>query len=307
MPNVVFVAPYLLETTLRFVQAVADQPDTRLALVTQEAAEAIPAALRAQLALVVRSKDALDPTVVAQDVRSVIAQLGPVHRLLGALEELQVPLGEVRAQLGIPGMTGTTARNFRDKARMKEVLRAQGLPCARHRRVRTAAEARAFAAQVGYPLIVKPTEGSGARNTFRVEDEAQLDETIALGARDGETLLEEFVHGEESSFDSVFRRGRMEWFSTCHYIPGPLEVLEKPWIQWCVLIPREARHPRYFDIAAIAERALRALGMEDGLSHLEWFRRPDGSVAISEVGARPPGAQFVSLMSYAYATDMYQT
>ena len=38
---------------------------------------------------------------------------------------------------------------------------------------------------------------------------------------------------------------------------------------------------------------------------MEWFRRPDGSVAISEVGARPPGAQFMTLMSWAHDTDLY--
>jgi len=47
------------------------------------------------------------------------------------------------------------------------------------------------------------------------------------------------------------------------------------------------------------------LGMVTGMTHMEWFRRADGSIAISEVAARPPGAQFTSLMSYAYDKDMY--
>jgi hypothetical protein len=38
---------------------------------------------------------------------------------------------------------------------------------------------------------------------------------------------------------------------------------------------------------------------------MEWFARPDGSVAISEVGARPPGAQFATLLSYAHDFDFY--
>jgi hypothetical protein len=49
-----------------------------------------------------------------------------------------------------------------------------------------------------------------------------------------------------------------------------------------------------------------ALGMQPGLSHMEWFRRRDGSIAISEVGARPPGAQFTTLISYAHDTDFYR-
>jgi hypothetical protein len=116
-------------------------------------------------------------------------------------------------------------------------------------------------------------------------------------------LLEEFIVGQEHSFDSVMMGGELVWYSISRYLPSPLDVLEHPWIQWCVLLPR--RIDDQADIAAVAERGLRALGLGDGLSHMEWFRRPDGSVAISEVGARPPGSQFMTLMSYAHDTDLY--
>jgi hypothetical protein len=42
------------------------------------------------------------------------------------------------------------------------------------------------------------------------------------------------------------------------------------------------------------------------MSHMEWFHRPDGSVAISEVGARPPGARFVHLISWAHDFDLFR-
>jgi biotin carboxylase len=205
-------------------------------------------------------------------------------------------------------MDGETARNFRDKARMKEVLRAHGLPCARHVRVKTPEEALGFVREVGFPVIVKPTAGSGSRDTFRVEDEDQLREVLNLdGAPSGaETMIEEFITGREHSFDSVFLGGRLVWHSVCHYFPRPLDIMENEWMQWCVVIPREADHPRYRDIRVVAERSLQVLGMENGLSHMEWFRRPDGGLAISEVGARPPGAQFVTLISYAHAIDLYR-
>jgi hypothetical protein len=38
---------------------------------------------------------------------------------------------------------------------------------------------------------------------------------------------------------------------------------------------------------------------------MEWFRRPDGSVAVSEVAARPPGAQLTSMHGYAHDFDTY--
>lgn len=307
MPNVVFNAPYLLRTTRRFVEHAARLPGVKLGLISQEPEKKLPAELRASLAAYVQTKDALAPDEILRGCRKIGAKLGSVDRLLGALEELQVPLGQVRAELGIPGMTGEVAKNFRDKAQMKEVLQAHGLPCARHTRVQRADQVWAFANEVGYPMIVKPTSGSGSRNTFRVESEEQMKGVLDLGApsAQAEMMLEEFVTGREYSFDSVFRNGRLQWFSCCHYFPRPLEVIENAWMQWCVIIPREADHPQYHDIRQVAEQSLRALGMDDGLSHMEWFRRPDGTLAISEVGARPPGAQFVTLISYAHDVDFY--
>jgi biotin carboxylase len=65
-----------------------------------------------------------------------------------------------------------TARNFRDEAQMKSVLRAGGIPCARHRLADSAAAD--FAREVGFPLVVKPPAGAGAKSTFRLDDADDL-------------------------------------------------------------------------------------------------------------------------------------
>jgi biotin carboxylase len=306
--SVVFVAPFFAETTLRFVEAVAALDGTRVGLISQDPASKLPRRLRSRLAAHRRVAGGLDPQQIADAVRALGRELGPAERLVGALEQLQVPLAEVREALGIEGLGVEAAENFRDKSRMKEVLRRAGVPCARSVLVGSAAEARDAAGRLGFPLIAKPPAGAGARNTFRVEDGRALEQCLrAVPPRAGEPLLlEEFIVGEEHSFDSVCIGGRPVWHSLTHYRPGPLEVLEQPWIQWTVLLPREIDHPRYDDIRRIAFSALRALGMGTGLTHLEWFRRPDGEVAVSEVAARPPGAQFTTLISYAHDIDFYR-
>ena len=72
------------------------------------------------------------------------------------------------------------------------------------------------------------------------------------------------------------------------------------------MLPREVDDAQYDDIRSAARRALTVLGMRTGITHLEWFRRSDGSIAISEVAARPPGAQITQLMSYAHDFDTVQ-
>jgi len=72
-----------------------------------------------------------------------------------------------------------------------------------------------------------------------------------------------------------------------------------------VLLPRDINGPEYAGIRGVAPQALKALGLTTGLTHMEWFRRPDGSVAVSEVGASPPGAQITSMLCYAHDFDLY--
>ncbi|HET9252548.1 MAG TPA: hypothetical protein VFP58_10575 [Candidatus Eisenbacteria bacterium] len=308
MRNAIFVAPYLLETTARFVMGAAELPETRLGLVTHEPADKLPPELRRNLVEYLRVENALETPQLGSAVRHVAKRLGSVDRLIGTLEELQVPLAEVREAFGIPGMRADAARNFRDKSRMKSVFEAHGIPCARHRLATNADEALAFAREAAFPLVVKPPAGAGARNTFRIDDEGRFREWLGAAPptpRDP-ALLEEFLTGEEHSFDSVMVDGRLVFHSISRYLPTPLEVIQAPWIQWCVILPREIEGPAYDPIRSAASHALSVLGMETGLSHMEWFRRPDGNVAISEVAARPPGAQFTTLLSYAHDLDFYK-
>ncbi len=307
MPTAVFVAPFLLDATVRFIDAAASLPGVQLALVSQDPVEKLPQAVRAKLAADWRIDDGTDAQQIADATRGLAARLGGVDRLVGMLEQLQVPLGEVRVALGIPGMSAEVARNFRDKSRMKDVFAAHDVPCARHGVATSAAQASSIAHQVGLPVVVKPPSGAGARSTFRVDVADQLEGWLRVDppTAAAPALIEELVSGTEHSFDSVVIDGRVVWHSISSYLPTPLEVLENPWVQWAVLLPRSIEGPEYGAIRTAAARGLSALGIDTGFTHMEWFRLREGRIALSEVAARPPGAQFTSLLSYAHDTDMY--
>jgi formate-dependent phosphoribosylglycinamide formyltransferase (GAR transformylase) len=303
MPVAAIVAPYLLPATMRFVRAAARLADVRLVVVTQEPADGLPDGLGHW-----RVEDALDAGQLAAAVQGIGARLGHVERIFAPLEQLQVPLGQVREALGIPGMDAATAHNFRDKSRMKEVLRAAGVPCARHRLVVSAGDAFDFAGEAGYPVVAKPPAGAGAKGTFRLAGPEALQAWLdaVTPSPQQPALLEEFLTGQEHSFDSVTLDGQVVWHSISHYLPAPLEVLRNAWMQWAVLLPRDIAGPEYEGIRQAGPAALAALGLRAGLTHMEWFRRPDGSVAVSEVAARPPGAQITTMLSYAHDRDFYE-
>ncbi len=305
MIPVIFVAPRLSENASKMVEAIGALPGVQLGVITNDAVEQAAPATRDVIVQHWRVDDVLDPQQLLRAVHEVSARIGGVERLFGAYEQLQVPLASVREQLGIPGLPLDAALNFRDKPRMKDVLRAHELPCARHTLVERYVDAIAFAERVGFPLVVKPQAGAGAQATYRVDDATSLAEALELTHLSVKepVLLEEFITGSEHSFETISIDGQAVWHSLTHYHPTPLEVLRNPWIQWVVVLPREVDHPMFDDIRDAAASALRVLGQTTGLTHMEWFRRADGSIAISEVAARPPGAQITTLVSRANDVD----
>lgn len=311
MRNIVYVAPFPLQTTLRFSQALAGLDDVRLLGLFQEAPKGPAAGLFADVEIL---GNAFDAQQIADGCRRLAARHGPVFRLLGILEDLQVQLAQVRQLLGIDGPSVDTAEVFRDKAKMKDALRAAGLPCARHRLLRGEREAWSFVDEVGFPLVLKPPAGAGCRSTWRVSSPQELATALAdtRPGPDRLVLAEEFLVGAEYSFETLTVGGQVRFHSITRYYPSPLEVMEQPWIQWAVVAPRDISGPELADARDLGIRTVQALGLRDGMTHMEWFRRPDGSLAIGEIAARPPGAQIVNLTGRAHAhpdgspVDMYR-
>src|SRR5438309_127207 len=130
MTAVIFVSPFFTDFNLRAIRAIASLPAVRLGVISQEPQETLAPEDRSHIQAHWRVPDALDSGQLVAAASELARQLGPIDRLFGGNEQLQVPLAQARMQLGMAGMSVDTAQNFRDKARMKEVLRAAGLPCA---------------------------------------------------------------------------------------------------------------------------------------------------------------------------------
>ncbi len=304
----IFVAPFFSPAASQMIEAALRFDHVRLGVIAQQPLHDLAPHLAARLTAHWRVDDVTDVAQLEQAVRALTAAHGAASRCFAAYEQAQLPLAIVRERLGIPGLPSAAAANFRDKAQMKDLLRAAGVPVARHQLLTTAADARRFVAEVGFPIVVKPPAGAGAKATARI---GSVDELEALLTRTPPTphepmLAEEFLRGTEHSLETVSVNGRPVWHSITRYAPTPLEVLEQPWIQWTVLLPREIDVPEYDDIRRLGDKALATLGMTTGVSHCEWFRRHDGSLAISEIAARPPGANMTTMISRANDIDFVE-
>ena len=303
--NVVFVAPFPTDITMRFVRAAARLPGVRLLGVVHTPPSGADAGVYHDLVKVtdpLATQDIVDATEVLRK------RHGQPERIIGILEAMMVQLAQARAHFGVPGTTPEVAELFRDKAKMKAALQKAGLPVARNRLLRNEGDARAFAGEAGFPIVLKPPAGMGARSTWRVDSlEPLLRGVAGIGASEARPILaEEYLRGREFSFETVTVGGRPQMESISHYLPSCLEVLENPWIQWTCALPRDIPGKEYDGARQIARGAIRALGLTDGVTHMEWFQRPDGSLVIGEIAQRPPGANISTMTGLAHDADLFR-
>lgn len=302
--NVIFAAPNASYDVLRFVRALSRLDDVRLlgvfGRVTPEA--------RALCHDVARVDDGTSVEDLTEAVRLLTRRYGRAHRIVGINEVVMVQLAEVRARFDVPGTSVRAATLFREKAAMKDALRAAGLPVARHALATSGRDAEAFAESVGFPLVLKPPAGVGAKSTYRARTGDELRATLKT-MRPSPTqpvLLEEMLRGSEHSFETITVKGTPRVFSFSNYLPGCLEVLENPWMQWVCVLPREVDSPTFTRAKAAGVAAIKALGLDDGMTHMEWFARPDGSIAIGEIAQRPPGPQLCQMTGVVNDVDVYR-
>jgi hypothetical protein len=232
---------------------------------------------------------------------------GWVDRLEATIEAHILPIARVREACGIPGTSVRTAFLCRDKPAMKDALRAAGVPTARSIGASSSHQVREFAAQVGYPLIVKPRGSAGAAGTVRVDDPPSLERAIAEAALDrgGSVAVEEFVEGHEGFYDTLAIDGRVVHDFVSHYYPGVLEAMRTRWISPQIVTTNRIGEAGYAEVKRLGSDVIRALGIETSATHMEWFFGPKG-LKFSEIGCRPPGVAVWDLYSSANDFDLYR-
>lgn len=135
----------------------------------------------------------------------------------------------IREHFDLPGMSVEQATWFRDKEAMKRVLDEAGVRTPRHAAATTVAEVWEAAEVVGYPLIVKPVDGAGSADTYRVDTPARLAEVVPMIQHVPRVSVEEFVEGEEFTYDTVCGDGQVLFENVSWYQPRPLEQRSHEW------------------------------------------------------------------------------
>jgi len=211
---------------------------------------------------------------------------------------------QLREAMGVPGMTVEQTLPFRDKETMKQVLDRAGVRTPRHDRANTSDQVRDAAERIGYPLIIKPIAGAGSQDTHQLREPAELEPVLQAVRHVAEVSVEEYIEGDELTFDTVCGGGEILFFSLSQYEPKPL-LMTQPWVSPISLVFRDVDADNLRAGRALGEKVIDVLGFENGFTHMEWFRTPSGEAVFGEIAARPPGARLVHSINYATDLDLF--
>lgn len=215
----------------------------------------------------------------------------------------------LRTDFNIPGLKTSDMLPYKHKSAMKAFFEQAGLPCARYHMVSTLDAAREFIRTVGYPVVVKPDNGVGASNTWRLG----CDDDLCFffdHLPENQYIMEEFIDGVVTTFDGVCDSQGNVLFAASHITTDSImdTINEKRPIWYYV----DKEIPQ--DILDAGTRCIKAFGVRSRCFHIEFFRlrtgKPGlgkpGDIVALEVNMRPAGGFTPDMINFASSADMYK-
>ena len=302
--NIVILSPGYPAEMAEFTRGLA-RSGARAIGIGEHSVGALPDNARNNLAHYIQVRSLADEDDVCQEL-TYLGQHAAIDRLECLWEPYMLLAARLRERLGLPGMTVADTEPFRDKEKMKQALDDAGIRTPRHRQASDATGIRTAAEAIGFPLVVKPLAGAGSADTYRVNDAEQLERVIARVAHVDSLSVEEYIEGEEYTFDTVCAGGRILYENIAWYRPKPMIGRAEEWISMQTVNLRRVDETHLQTGRELGRAVLEALGFRTGFTHMEWFLKPDGEAVFGEIGARPPGGRSVDLMNYSNDFDIYR-
>jgi hypothetical protein len=218
-----------------------------------------------------------------------------------ALQEKSVLLAaQLRTQFGLAGTDYATALKFRDKVVMKEVASRAGIRVPRYQAIDSPADFEA----ISWPVerfVLKPRDGLGAMGVQILDSVAECRRRWSLLAQSETSFeVEEFVTGDIYHCDGVLQNGELRHCVVSKYVGNPSSFgLDGFLGTYVVGDPAVSRR-----MTAFTDSVLDALGLVDGVCHLELFRTPQDDLVLCEVACRPGGGLIAATVRRCSGVDL---
>ncbi|MFJ1652655.1 ATP-grasp domain-containing protein [Streptomyces sp. NPDC088337] len=218
-----------------------------------------------------------------------------------------VPTARLARALGLPSASVEVMRACRNKATARTLFAHHGVPSAASMKAHTLLEAGLATMTLGLPAVIKPAAFAGSIGVIRVDRPEELPAAFAYASsgasrsrEDTGVLVEEYLDGPEVSVECVTHRGETTAVAVTRKHLGPAPYFDETGHTV------DAADPLLPQVAPVAAAAVRALGITDGVQHVE-MRLVDGRPRLIEVNARIGGDMIGHLVRLATGIDLPRT
>ncbi|MFD5161848.1 ATP-grasp domain-containing protein [Streptomyces hawaiiensis] len=215
-----------------------------------------------------------------------------------------VPTARLAGALGLPSPSVEVMRGCRNKATARTLFARHGVPSAASMKARTLLEAGFATMTLGYPAVIKPAASAGSIGVIRIDRPEELPEAFAFASagasrsrEDTSVLIEEYLDGPEISVECVTQHGQTTAVAVTRKHLGPAPYFDETGHTV------DATDPLLAQVAPAGAAAVRALGITDGVQHVE-MRLVDGRPRLIEVNARIGGDMIGNLVRLATGIDL---
>jgi carbamoylphosphate synthase large subunit len=237
---------------------------------------------------------------------SYLARTRQIDRIV-PLDEYDVPTAAaLREHLRLEGMGISRARLFRDKLAMRMRAHEHHLPVPDFSPLFNDDAVHDFSVRVPAPWVLKPRSEVSSIGIARVESADELWGRLNdLGDRRSHFLLERYVPGNVYHVDSIVYAGEVVFAEAHQYLRPPMDVFHTGGIAMSRTVSRGSGDEVL--LRDLNGEVLRALGMRQGVTHMEFIRgRDDGQFYFLEVGGRVGGAHTAEMVEAATGINLWR-
>lgn len=213
-------------------------------------------------------------------------------------------------KLGLPGHDSyATSLEIHHKDKYRALATRLGIPTPRAITVAVkqnaadtnCADFEAAISQLEFPLIVKPvdlTGGKGIHRVANIEEARAAYKDAASRTRQDHIVVEEFVQGTNHGFSAMLVKGKVAFA----FSDNEQYYINKYMVSG-------ANSPSTTSAAGLgklrdySERIAKELHLVDGILHIQYIEKADGTPVIIEICRRPPGDLYIKFVKYATGVD----
>ena len=199
------------------------------------------------------------------------------------------------------------------KSKMKAYYQKAGITTARYHMVDNFEGCRKFIDEVGYPVVVKPDNGVGASDTYKLSSDQELKDFLAYKYAAhpfAPYIMEEFVHAEVNSYDAIIDAHGNPIFEAGNVTPMSIMDIVNNNDNSIYYIVKDLPD----DTRAAGRAAVKSFGVKSRFIHFEFFRMTEdqpsmgekGKIVALEVNMRPCGGFTPDMINFARSTNVYK-